>query len=231
VEFSKFLTPLIMTYTPKESDHFNHFASKPKSCFAKAPDRSQRFLSRVYPESAKPCFDQCDTLPLRSDLLWRIERGVVRTLTWHSDGTPVVLGYWCAGDVVGQPLSRLCPYEMLCLTEVEVSALPAHLWNQSLEAVFVHLQQIEELHSINRTASACKRLQRFLGWLARKFGYKTEQGWLIDLRLTHQDIAEAIGMSRVTVTRLLNLLKQKKQIICDRGRLILLKNNKANWLY
>jgi CRP-like cAMP-binding protein len=189
-------------------------------------------LSRVsLPQPATSCFQPCDTLPLRSDLLWRIERGVVRTLTWHPDGTPVVLGYWRVGDVVGQPLSRLCPYEMLCLTEVEVSALSAHLWNQSLEAVFVHLQQVEELHSITRTSSTCKRLQRFLGWLGRKFGYKTEQGWLIDLRLTHQDIAEATGMSRGTVIRLLNLLKQENQIICDRGRLILLKSSQANWLY
>ena len=170
-------------------------------------------------------------IPLRSDVLWRIEQGVVRTFTWHTEGTLIVLGYWRVGDVVGQPLSRLCPYEIECLTDVEISALPTNIWDQSLEAVFIHLQQVEELHCIFRTQSVLERLKRFLRWLAQKFGHKIEQGWLIDLQLTDQEISEAIGVSRISVMRLLLWLEQENQVIRDRGRFILLQNSDISWIY
>jgi len=39
--------------------------------------------------------------------------------------------------------------------------------------------------------------------LCRDFGVAGEKGITIDLRLSHQAIAEAIGSTRVTITRLL----------------------------
>ena len=188
-------------------------------------------LPRLSPSQAmRHHFQPHDAIPLRSDVLWRIEYGVARTLTWTPDRTPIVLGYWHEGDVVGQPLSRLCPYEVECLTEVEISALPANVWDQLLEAVFIHLQQVEELHCIFRSQSILERLKRFLRWLAQKFGYKVQRGWLIDLYLTHQEISEAIGATQVTVQHLLNSLKQENQIMYDQDRLILLKSA-TSWIY
>ena len=43
--------------------------------------------------------------------------------------------------------------------------------------------------------------------LCRDFGVASEKGITIDLRLSHQAIAEAIGSTRVTITRLLGDLK------------------------
>ena len=47
----------------------------------------------------------------------------------------------------------------------------------------------------------------FLMVLCRDFGVASEKGITIDLRLSHQAIAEAIGSTRVTITRLLGDLK------------------------
>jgi CRP-like cAMP-binding protein len=53
------------------------------------------------------------------------------------------------------------------------------------------------------------------------------------VRLTHQNLANAIGTTRVTVTRILNKLKSEGAIIIDRDRHIILKNesfiNVADW--
>ena len=61
-------------------------------------------------------FSRGDTIPPRTDVLWRIERGAVRTLTWSVDGTLITLGYWGPGgqlipDKTGQPFlsGRLVP--------------------------------------------------------------------------------------------------------------------------
>lgn len=39
-------------------------------------------------------FTRREIIPQRNDVLWRIERGAVRTLTWSEDGTFITLGYW-----------------------------------------------------------------------------------------------------------------------------------------
>lgn len=56
------------------------------------------------------------------------------------------------------------------------------------------------------------RLVSFLLVLCRDFGVPTANGVTIDLKLSHQAIAEAIGSTRVTVTRLLGELRRDKLI-------------------
>ncbi|MFM7384594.1 MAG: global nitrogen regulator NtcA [Microcystaceae cyanobacterium] len=56
------------------------------------------------------------------------------------------------------------------------------------------------------------RLVSFLLILCRDFGVPTSDGIRIDLKLSHQAIAEAIGSTRVTVTRLLGDLRESQMI-------------------
>ncbi len=83
-------------------------------------------------------------------------------------------------------------------------------WMQVLDSILRHVQQTEELLCIVRSSSTHDRLLQLLIWLARKFARKVEQGHLIDLRLTHQDISEIIGTTRVTVTRLLSAVRARR---------------------
>ena len=154
-------------------------------------------------------FGRHDLLPLRPDGLWQIERGAVRSLTWSEQGTATTLGYWGVKDVVGQPLSSIQPYQIECLTPVTASYIPVQQWAQVLEAIFRHIHQVEELLCIVRQEGVYNRLLQLLIWLSRKFGHPIEQGQLIDLRITHQDIAEVLGTTRVTVTRLISRFEQE----------------------
>ncbi|MEL6813523.1 MAG: global nitrogen regulator NtcA [Cyanobacteria bacterium J06598_3] len=56
------------------------------------------------------------------------------------------------------------------------------------------------------------RLVSFLLILCRDFGVPGTSGVTVDLKLSHQAIAEAIGSTRVTVTRLLGDLREKEMI-------------------
>jgi global nitrogen regulator NtcA len=56
------------------------------------------------------------------------------------------------------------------------------------------------------------RLVSFLLILCRDFGVPSPSGITIDLKLSHQAIAEAIGSTRVTVTRLLGELRDQNMI-------------------
>ncbi|MEM6502984.1 MAG: global nitrogen regulator NtcA [Cyanobacteria bacterium P01_C01_bin.89] len=56
------------------------------------------------------------------------------------------------------------------------------------------------------------RLVSFLLILCRDFGIPSPDGVTVDLKLSHQAIAEAIGSTRVTVTRLLGDLRDRQMI-------------------
>ncbi len=154
-------------------------------------------------------FNRHETIPLRTDSLWLLKGGAVKTLTWNEQGTAVTLGYWGSGDVVGQPLSGISPYEIKCVTRVQASSIPLDHWNWLSDAIRRYIQQTEELLYLARCEPIRQRLLKILIWLARKFGRKVDQGQLIELRLTHQELAEVTGTTRVTVTRLLNQLVQQ----------------------
>ena len=165
-------------------------------------------------------FGRRELIPAQPDWLWQIDRGAARTVTWSEDGTLIALGYWGAGDIVGQPLSKLKPYRIECLTSVEATLLPPYSWYQVIDAAVAHIQQMEELLAIVRSRPTDVRLLQLLRWLSRKFGCEVPQGMLIDVRLTHQEIAEVIGTTRVTVTRLLQQFEQAGSIDRNNGRLI-----------
>jgi CRP-like cAMP-binding protein len=172
-------------------------------------------------------FTRREVIPARNDVLWRIERGAVRTLTWSEDGTFITLGYWGPGDLIGYPLSRVKPYQIECLTSVEVTVLPPHLWHQDVNALVSHIQQAEELLSIVHRKPISLRLWQFLVWLSEKFGREVEQGKLIDLNVTHQEMAEVLNTTRVTVTRLLQQFEEEGTMLRHKRRIILRLPNKT----
>jgi CRP-like cAMP-binding protein len=151
-------------------------------------------------------------LPNKPGCLWKIEQGVVRTLSWLEDGTIVVLGVWGPGDLVGEMLTRVEPYQVECITKVKAVLLSGDSWEYSLDttaSLLKHIKHAEEFLLIRSHRRIDAMLIRLLAWLGKKFGKEDEAGQLIDLRLTHQDIAEMLGTTRVTVTRMLNQLEQQ----------------------
>ncbi|MBR8834631.1 MAG: Crp/Fnr family transcriptional regulator [Stigonema ocellatum SAG 48.90 = DSM 106950] len=171
-------------------------------------------------------FTRRELIPPRNDVLWRIERGAVRALTWSEDGTYITLGYWGSGDLIGYPLSKVKPYQIECLTSVEASIIPSHLWNQDTNALLSHIQQAEELLSILHRKPISLRLWQFLVWLSEKFGRDMEQGKAIDLHITHQEMAEVLNTTRVTITRLLQQLEEEGTLSRYKRRIILRFPNK-----
>jgi CRP-like cAMP-binding protein len=150
-------------------------------------------------------------LPLKPDTLWKIESGVVHSFTWDEEGRTMTLGFWGKGDVVGNPLSRMNPYQVECLTTVQISELlPESGYLQ--KALLVHAWKSEELLKIIHQQSIADRLFHLLLWLAEQVGKPVASGTLLELRLTHQDLADTIGSTRVSVTRLLGQMEREGRI-------------------
>jgi DNA-binding transcriptional ArsR family regulator len=172
-------------------------------------------------------FTPRSVLPLGYNCAWRIETGVMRSVTWLEDGTIVAIGLWSAGDIIDQSMaSELVKIE--CLTKVEATLLTE--WQQEPEALCAHIRQLEALAIIRSHKKVDAMLLQLLHWLANKFGRAVEAGRLINFRLTHQDLAELLGTTRVTITRTLSQFEQ--QGLIDRlpvGRIVLKET--AVWHY
>ncbi|OWY64085.1 replication/maintenance protein [cyanobacterium TDX16] len=151
-------------------------------------------------------------LPEHKAVLWQIESGVVCSMTWTAEGELVCLGYWEAGDVIGHGLSRVQPYELHCLTDVVISSYPRHQWSQLTDALVHRQQQTEELLSIVHLNPLSYKLWQLLVWLSQKFGRDVENGRLLALPLTHQQLAQTLGTNRVTVTTILQRLEAEGKI-------------------
>ena len=72
------------------------------------------------------------------------------------------------------------------------------------------IQNLEEIFQINRIRAADQRLLGLLAWIGRRFGQVSTRGYrlsLKDMNLTHKALADICGLTRVTVTKMLNRYK------------------------
>lgn len=169
-------------------------------------------------------FAVSELMPIKADYLWLLQRGVVKTRAWTEEGTPIVLGYWGTEDIIGQPLSLVYPYQAKCLTQVEAILIPMSQAHLISDLINRHIQQTEELLYILRSDSMYHRLSKILIWLSLKFGTEISFGQMINLPITHQDLAEVIGATRVTVTKLINQLEKEGFLSRpERNTIVLLK--------
>ncbi|NJM64439.1 MAG: Crp/Fnr family transcriptional regulator [Acaryochloris sp. RU_4_1] len=163
------------------------------------------------------CFPDRALLPSDSQHLWQIERGITRTYTWDQEGAVTPLGIWGQGDIVGQSLANLTPYVIQGLGKVEARRLPQNPWHNS-DAILSHAQHLTTLLRIISIKRADQRLLSLLRWLAQRFGYVTPLGICTPLPMTHQELAETVNITRVTVTRLIGDLEQQGILQWSRRR-------------
>lgn len=164
-------------------------------------------------------FKRHDLLHFRDSGLWRIQSGYVRTLTWNAEGEFIPLGFWQKGDVIGCAIAQTNPYKAQCLTPVVAEYLGSRYAFSKCD-VLAQVRQSNELLQISHCRSAETRLLSFLCWAAQRFGQRSTDvnkaagdcqiNCYRNLpKLTHQEIGESIGITRVTVTRLLKGLERE----------------------
>ncbi|CAA9430107.1 MAG: Transcriptional regulator, Crp/Fnr family [uncultured Rubrobacteraceae bacterium] len=90
----------------------------------------------------------------------------------------------------------------------------------------LRLVQYEELVKCLLPRETEVRLANLLPLLAQKFGERQDGAVIIDLRLTHQDLAAMVASTRESVTKVLNEMRNRDLIEIEAGR-ITLKDSRA----
>lgn len=168
--------------------------------------------------------------------------GRVKLSTSSIDGKTLIVRIADPGEVLGLPATITGkPYE---LTADAVEPVQANFISRTDflsflrehgEAALRVAQQlgetyhaaIAEMRSIGLAHSAGEKLARFLlDWCASHANGGGKEGTNAKLTLTHEEIAQMIGASRETVTRLFTDFK-KKQLLQVKGSTLILSNKEA----
>jgi CRP/FNR family cyclic AMP-dependent transcriptional regulator len=163
--------------------------------------------------------------------------GRVKLTANSADGKLLILRIADPGEVVGLPSTISGrPYELTAeaLEPIQANFIPRHEFLQFLREhgevalrtaemlCYIYHATHQEVKYLGLSGSAAEKLARFL--LNQIGPMESEDGTIrATLTLTHEEIAEMIGASRETVTRLFASFK-KKHLIEVHGSTLVIKN-------
>ncbi|MEN9202088.1 MAG: Crp/Fnr family transcriptional regulator [Thermostichus sp. DG_1_5_bins_95] len=192
--------------------------------------RERQVLENLYRERNLTPYASGQRIPLFPEEWVIVCRGFVQITTSYPNGTEALLGFAGPSMPLGSPLTLLDPYQATALTAVDVLRLSAAeveaseaLSHGLLKQVVRRLQQTEALLALAGRRRVEDRLRQLLSLLALELGSPVAGGVRLQVRLTHQDLANAIGTTRVTITRLLNRFRQQEWIMLDKHRHLIVK--------
>lgn len=176
--------------------------------------------------------------------LYLLVDGQVKLSMLSSEGREKVMTILQAGDIFGE--ISLFDHDPHPLTAevLEKARLMILDWNDLEEIIMkqprLALKIIEALSKKTRLLAsqvrdlvfhdAKGRLANLLIRFAEDFGQKVDGGIMIEIILTHQEIANLLGVSRVTVTKTLNKLIDEGVIKIKERKIHILDNEQLNAL-
>ena len=173
-------------------------------------------LEQLYRERTLTPYTAGRTIPLRASEVLIVCRGVVQLYTIQQDGSETLLGLAGPSMPIGLPLTIVDPYWATALTDVDVLPLQITEVESSpllmagiCRHMMLRLQQSEAWLAIAGKRLVADRLRQLLLLIAQEFGHVETCGVRVPVRLTHHQLATAIGTTRVTVTRLLKDFKNE----------------------
>jgi hypothetical protein len=194
-------------------------AETPVATIAKTIQRTLDELGRGSapdPQIRQRKYQRGEIILLEMDTVLLIKEGVLATTMIYHDGAEALLGLSGADQIVVAHPADNCHIQIVSHTNslVEIqpweSATQQPDFQQKLRA---RLQQMEGWAAMQARPSLPQRILGILGLLAGQFGSEHEHGALINVRITHAQLASAVGATRTSVTRVLGELRDSGKIM------------------
>lgn len=170
-----------------------------------------------------------------ADGVFLLAEGRVKLCSLTSEGKEAILAFIDAGELFGElallgetqreeHASTVLPSTIILLPRNEVEEIMAESARLSLgvsKLVGWRRKRIERRLKNLLFRSNRERLCHLLLDLVEQYGRRTDDGVLITIKLSHQDLASIIGSTRETVTVLLGELQLDRLITVVRRRLVI----------
>jgi CRP/FNR family cyclic AMP-dependent transcriptional regulator len=167
--------------------------------------------------------------------MYLVSSGKVKVSKAGAGGKETILAIHRAGDFFGEMSlldGKTAPATVSAMEDakiISVSGSDFHKYLMHNEKVLLQiinvlcarLRQVWQTQSMS-SSTAEARIRNGILQLARRHGIRDARGTIIDLKITHQELAEMVGTSRETVTRVLARLREEGIIQVDQRRITLI---------
>ncbi|NJL99616.1 MAG: Crp/Fnr family transcriptional regulator [Synechococcaceae cyanobacterium SM2_3_2] len=161
-------------------------------------------------------------MPLDSCLYWKIVIGILQISVWDPEGDKVVVGVCGNGDIVSSKLFNFKRVILECITPVEAVEISREDWLYLGPDLISCIQKIQQYIHILQHRRIYPRLVHLLIWLANRFGQRLGENFVVSIPFTHHELGELIGTTRVTVTRILQMMERERILHRQDGRVLVL---------
>ena len=198
---------------------------------------SQKSNSNLYPQKKEEAIplqqlEKGDEVIISDSDIWQVYRGVVQLSRLRQDGSETILGWITANGTFGNCGDSSSPiHRAVAMSDVYVRRYSPQdlvkqpqLARQLLAQFSDRLIKSEQLLSIIAIKRVEERFTQLLLMLKQDMGQRVDDGVRLQARFTHQQLAEAICTTRVTITRIMGDFQNRNLISLDRDRHIVCTN-------
>jgi len=162
--------------------------------------------------------------------------GKIKITKSTAGGKETLLAIHRAGDFFGEMAlldGKTSPATVSAIEDCKIASVGKSDFNnllmrnekivhQIIQVLCARLRQVwGQIQSLNYS-SADSRIRSGILQLAKRHGVPDTRGIIVDLKITHQELAEMVGTSRETVTRTVARLQKQGIILIDARRIIVL---------
>jgi CRP/FNR family transcriptional regulator len=169
--------------------------------------------------------------------MYVILSGKVKVTKSTAAGKETILAIHQAGDFFGEMAlldGKTSPAAVSAMEDSKIAMISQHdfrcllmanekVVRQIVQVLCSRLRQVWAQVQNLSYSTADDRIRAGILQLSRKHGVQDARGIIIDLKITHQELAELVGTSRETVTRTLAQLKKQGILRLENRRIIVLR--------
>lgn len=151
---------------------------------------------------------------------YRIVSGAIRVVKIMADGRRAVVDFFLPGEIVGLDGAEICDFTAEAIVDCELVRYPRPRFDDTqaenpqagrrlLELTFRRLAAAQSQMLLLGRMTAMERIATFLLNLERRLGRAAGDLRTVRLDMTRMDIADYLGLTLETVSRMLNQLKRR----------------------
>jgi CRP/FNR family transcriptional regulator, cyclic AMP receptor protein len=174
-----------------------------------------------------------------NEYMYTIMSGKVKVIQTSEDGRETILAMHKSGDFFGEMSlidGKTMPATVLALEDTLTAIISKKDFislitsqEKVLEKLLIMLctrlrESWSKIQMLNFN-SATDRIKMLFTMLCGEYGEKCPEGTTLNLKLTHQDIANMVGITRETVTRVIDKWQKDNELTMLKNKVILLHSD------
>ena len=175
-------------------------------------------------------YQKGEEIPLIDSGFWQVYKGVVQLNRFNGSEREVVVGWVTSNHAFGNDINGTSYYSALAISNVYLRHYKPQQVEQNpqlarllLSELSYRLLKSEQMIAITSMTKIENRLLSLLSMLKEEMGHPVANGTRLTVRFTHQNIADAVCTTRVTITKVLGELQNQNLLEFDSDRYLIVK--------